>query len=454
MASDPTERRPRSPGLSVQQIFALDRRPPPDLFREGDVDFVGTGELAFDAYLSADFHRREVEKVWMRCWQMATRSERLRRPGTQVVYDIAGRSVVIVRDREQRLRAFVNSCPHRGTRLVDADSRSQRIRCPFHALTWTLDGRIDKWPCAWDFSHVEPERFALREVRTGEWNGFVFVNFDPDAPPLDRYLEDLPRHFERWPLDERYTAAHVGRVLACNWKIALEAFLETFHVVGIHPEALPYFGDANSQYDVWQGRRHFSRMINPSGVISPHLSVEPDPVRTLAAAASTGICPGHALAAGETPRQRIADHVRALHRERAGVEFDHYADSDLVDVIEYNLFPNLVLFGGFASPLAYRARPLGDDPGQCLFEVWMLLPFAKGSEPPEPAPFRMLGPRENFSSVPELTFYGPVLDQDADAMPLVQRGMRASLKGTATLSRYQEIRIRHMRRTLAEYLAS
>jgi nitrite reductase/ring-hydroxylating ferredoxin subunit len=452
MSADPTEPRPRSPGLSTQQIFATDRNPPPALFDEGDVDCLGTEDLPLDAYLSAEFARREVDKVWMRCWQMATRSESLRRAGSQVVYDIADRSVVVVRDRERRLRAFVNSCPHRGTRLVDVDSRAQRIRCPFHALTWTLDGRVDRWPCAWDFAHVAPGTFALREVRVAEWNGFVFVNFDATAPSLEEHLEDLPRHFERWPLDQRYTAAHVGRILDCNWKIALEAFLETFHVIGIHPEAMPYFGDANSQYDVWQGRRHYSRMINPSGIISPHLSTEPDPVRTLAAASVTGLCPGHPLADGETPRQRIADHVRALHRERAGADLDHYADSDLVDVIEYNLFPNLVLFGGFASPLAYRARPHGDDPGRCLFEVWMLLPFAAGSEPPEPAPFRLLGPGESFASVPELTFYGPVLDQDADAMPLVQRGMRASLKGTATLTRYQEIRIRHMRRTLADYL--
>lgn len=444
----------RCPGLSTREILMSDHRPADPLLAESGIDFIGNDDLPMDVYLSRACSQAETAKVWKRCWQMASRGELLREPGSHIVYDIVDESAIVVRGRDGNLRAFVNSCPHRGTRLLDGDGGGGvRIRCPFHGLTWTLDGKIDKWPCSWDFRHVDPADIALSEIPVGEWNGFVFVSFDRDAPPLTDYLEDLPTHFARWPLDARYTAAHIGKVLDCNWKIALEAFLETFHIVGLHPEALPFFGDANSQYDVWEGRRHYSRMINPSGVLSPHLGSEPAPARVLAAAARFGLCSGDPLAEAETPRQRIASEVRSAIADASGVDLSGYSDSEVVDVIEYFLFPNLVMFGGFASPLAYRARPHGDDPGKCLFEAWLLPPYAPGTTPPPPAPYRLLAEHERFGDVAALGVFGAVLDQDADAMPLVQRGMRSSAKGRITLGSYQEIRIRHMRQTLADYLS-
>lgn len=442
----------RCPGPSTSDIIAADARPAPPILAEGDVDFLGDGDLDVAAYISPDVHRRELASMWSRCWQMACREEVLREPGDMIVYDIGDNSAIVLRDPAGQLRAFVNSCPHRGTRLIDQDGHQAHIRCIFHGLTWRLDGSVQTFPCAWDFPAGTEARMALQSLPVGCWNGFVFVTFDPDAPSLESYLEDLPAHFARWPLDRRFTAAHVAKRFACNWKIALEAFLETYHVIGLHPESLPFLGDANSQYDVWEGRRHYSRMINPSGVPSPHLPSSGTPQRVVNAAAKFGLCTPGPLAEGETPRSRIADSLRGTIRERLGVDLSDFGDSEVLDVIEYYLFPNLMLFGGFGSPLAYRSRPMDDDPNQCLFEVWLLLPYA-GNAPPAPAPMRMLRDDEAFADVPELSYFGAILDQDAVAMPRVQRGLRASRKRTVTPGRYQELRIRHMRQTLAEYLA-
>ena len=100
-----------------------------------------------------------------------------------------------------------------------------------------------------------------------------------------------------------------------------------------------------------------------------------------------------------------------------------------------------------------RSRPDGDNPNHSIFEVWMLLPYPEGAPRPPSAPLRMLGKDEKFGDVPELSYYGPVLDQDADMMHRVQAGLRSSRSGKVRLSRYQEIRIRQMRETLAAYLA-
>jgi phenylpropionate dioxygenase-like ring-hydroxylating dioxygenase large terminal subunit len=280
----------------------------------------------------------------------------------------------------------------------------------------------------------------------------VFVNFSANPDTLAQYLGDLPRHFERWPLERRYTAAHVSKRLACNWKIVIEAFLETFHVAGIHPQSLPFLGDVNSQYDVWPDQPHYSRMINPSGVPSPQLGPNVSQQRVLDAAAEFGLCTPRPLAEGEAAREHIVACLRTMNEQRLGIDLSAYSDSEAVDVIQYYVFPNFVPFGGFGSPLVYRTRPDGDDPHHSIFEVWLLLPYAEGVMPPEAAPLRVLSESENFADVEALSYFGPILDQDAELMPRVQQGLRSSARGVITLGNYQESRIRHMRETLDKYL--
>jgi nitrite reductase/ring-hydroxylating ferredoxin subunit len=449
---DDQRRSGRCPGITTAEILAADAKPAPAFLSEGDVTEIAGAEFAVAAYTDPAFHRREVETVWARCWQFACREDEVEKPGDYVVYDIVDRSTIVIRSRDGVLRALVNSCPHRGTRLLDGRGNAPRIRCGFHGLTWGNEGDLKHLTCAWDFGDAADGVFALTPVRVDVWGGFVFVNFDPGAPSLDAYLEGLPEHFARWPMEQRFTAAHAVKKLDCNWKVTVEAFVETFHVIGLHPESLPFFGDINSQYDVWSGKRHISRMINPSGVPSPHLG-KVSPERALAGAVKFGLCADGPLTPGETIRDRIVERLTALYRDTFGVDVGHLSDSEILDVIEYSLFPNMIVFGGYGSPLAYRSRPDGDDPNKSIFEVWLLLPFAEGKKPPSPAT-RVLGPTERFADVAELSYYGPIIDQDADMMPMVQKGLRASATGKITFSAYQELRIRHMHRTLGEYMAS
>ena len=100
----------------------------------------------------------------------------------------------------------------------------ESFRCPFHGFTWNLDGSMRNAPCRHDFAHVTDDDWRLPEgaPRPG---GFVFINMDPDAPPLEEYLEVLPEHFARWRLEDCWKSAHVAKVIDCNWKPAQEAFM-------------------------------------------------------------------------------------------------------------------------------------------------------------------------------------------------------------------------------------
>lgn len=442
----------RSPGPSTQAIEAADCKPAPELLHEAPAAALGSDNLSIDAYIDHDFHRREIDKVWRRTWQVACREEVVRETGSYAVYDIVDDSAIIVRGADGVLRAFVNSCLHRGTRLCDGHGRQQQIRCVFHGFSWQLNGELKTLPCAWDFPQVDAATLHLPELRVDCWGGFVFVNFAAEGPTLAQHLGGFPHQFERWPLDRRYTAAHVTKRIGCNWKIVIEAFLETFHVSGLHPQSLPFLGDVNGQYDVWPDQPHYSRMISVSGVASPLLGAQVSQQRVLDAAAEFGLCTPRQLQPGETARAHIVECIRALTEQRLGIDLSGYSDAEVVDVIQYYVFPNFTVFGGFGSPLAYCMRPDGDDPHHSIFEVWLLLPYPEGSEPPKPAPLRALGEGENFGDVAELSYFGPILDQDAVAMPLVQRGLKSSARKKIVLANYQESRIRHMRETLDKYL--
>lgn len=443
----------RCPGPSYQDILDRDAVPAPAILRETAAEPLGADDLPIEAYLSPEQHRREVEGLWRRVWQIAGRVEDVASPGDSFVYDIAEDSLVVLRTQTGELRAYHNACLHRGTRLRDEAGRLERIRCPFHGFTWSLEGELRDVPCRWDFPQIEDERFRLPQAKVATWGGFVFVNFDPQSAPLEAYLEDLPRHFERWPLDERIVAARVERRVACNWKVAVEAFIETYHIVGVHAANLPFFGDANSQYDVWPGQRHMNRMLNASGTPSPHVRGEMSEQRVLDIAARFGMArPGSQVPPGGTAREVLVASSRARLESGLGFDTSPYSDAEVQDVIQYSLFPNVVLFGGLGSPLFYRARPDGSDPNSCFFEVMLLLPAAAGAERPAPAARRWLEPHEKWSDVPELSFFGPVLDEDQAIMPRVQRGLRATRKPGVTLGLYQESRIRHFHRTLAEYV--
>ena len=258
----------RSPGITYQQLLDTDTHEVPGVLRLEAPQFLGNDDVSIDRFISREWHEREVEKLWKRVWQFACREENIAHVGSYVVYDIANLSFIVMRTAPDTIKAYYNACLHRGRQLKDYSGRCSEIRCAFHGYAWALDGTLADVPARWDFDHVRDEEFSLPEAKVGTWGGFVFINPDLNAGPLEEFLGDLPAHFERWDLADRYVQGHVAKVVRANWKITQEAFSESYHVGGTHPQAIPYLGDTNSQVDIWA---NFSRVITPGGIASPQL---------------------------------------------------------------------------------------------------------------------------------------------------------------------------------------
>ena len=444
------------PGPSVQEVFDGDKNPAPDIMRqESPAAGQSSADIPIERYFSKTWHDREVEKIWRKTWQLACRVEEIPDVGDHIVYEIVHDSLIVVRTAPDEVRAYINSCLHRGTMLRTQGGCVKQFRCPFHGFTWSLEGKLIQIPGEWDFPHVDKSKMSLPEAKVGLWGGFVFVNFDPQCEPLDSYLENLPEHFAAFNLEDRYKAAHVAKIMPCNWKLAMEAFVEAYHVAFAHPQVLGYYGDTNTQYDVWPGIRHVSRMISVQGVPSPKVAGLSAEKTIEQMRRDVPFFAGRPIdvAPDETARGKLAERAREKISRSSGRDMSALSDTESLDLIEYMLFPNMVPWGGQALPITYRFRPLGDDPERSLMEIMFLFAKAPDGSHPPPATMRLLREDQKWADAPELGSAAMVADQDTDNLMRIQRGLRASRKPGVTLARYQESRIRHYHETLDAYMA-
>jgi hypothetical protein len=282
----------------------------------------------------------------------------------------------------------------------------------------------------------------------------VFINMDKDAMPLEEWLGVLPRHFANFPLERRFMTANVRRIMPCNWKVAQEAFIESYHIFEAHPQGVPMTADANTQYDLWGDR--VSRLYTPSASSSPHLPVplsDKEMLEVMTGRRRHNLDGDVELRPGETARTRYAAMLRDGMKQRFGADLSHLTVTEVLDNLEYFLFPNFFPWFNFSLPLIYRFRPNGNDPESSIMDVMLLHPVPDDGPRPDPAPLKILRPDQPFTDAPELAQIAAVFEQDVANMPRVQKGMRMLEKG-ATLGNYQESRLRHMHQTLDRYVAT
>jgi phenylpropionate dioxygenase-like ring-hydroxylating dioxygenase large terminal subunit len=279
----------------------------------------------------------------------------------------------------------------------------------------------------------------------------VFINMDPQAPPLEEYLGVLPQHFASWEgFENRRKVMHIAGIMPCNWKLLLESFQEAYHINATHPQMMTYVSDENSQYDILGD--HLSRIINIVGMPSPTLPSLDSQTVAADFADNFGFDGSEVeLPDGSTSRRFAADLVRERLSARTGVDLSGIADYDALDTVAYTVFPNFKVFAGNGFPIVHRFRPNGNDTESSIFEFMLLGPVREGEERPPPAAVHWLR-SDDWREVPELGSFAAAMNQDVANVRKIQRGVRASRKGTITLANYQESGIRNFLQTFDRYL--
>jgi phenylpropionate dioxygenase-like ring-hydroxylating dioxygenase large terminal subunit len=337
-------------------------------------------------YTDPAFHALELEHVFGKAWLAVAREEDFAQHGSFKIWSKLDKPVLLVRGKDGAIRAFYNTCRHRGAAVTPADSgRATLLRCQYHSWSYDLTGKLIGVPEEQDFCGLDRASHGLVAIRCESFSGTIWLNFDDNAPPLLSTLGSLPDEWACMGMESLRVVYRRSQIIACNWKAAVDAFQEVYHINTIHR------GSIGGAYD--------SR------------------------AASMG------MIAGGHSRMVVAYNSHAREKLRmsdpgtpdiAGATHIHRNAS-----VAYLAFPNLI--SPFRSIFVQQMRfwPRGVD--ECEMDIITLGPdWAEGERP---AYWDMA-----------TSAFDQVLDEDMENLGSIQASMRSGALKEITLS-YQERRI-------------
>jgi phenylpropionate dioxygenase-like ring-hydroxylating dioxygenase large terminal subunit len=401
-----------------------------------------------ERYFDRDFFAMEADLLWPRVWQMACRLEEIPAANDFVEYEFLDQSVIVVRTADLGVRAFQNSCRHRGVKLVEGSgSCANGFTCPFHGWCYGADGANTYVAQKRTFAehNLEAGDIDLVPVRCEVWGGCAWINLDDSAPPLRECLEPAATDLDAWKVESLRTEWWYACHLPVNWKLAIEAFVEAYHVVETHPQlVIPTrygkrddeafdpraFVDADIQYlrtmsEGMGGMVHATDVQIAEGLRDMELPAD----RELATA---------------TWNSTLNDAVTRWHRERGADMPDlNELRAQGLDVEFFQCFPNYFLLPMYSSASSYRFRPLG--PEETLMEIWSLTRFPEGEvrEPPTP-------PEVWAHDDPR---WPPIPTQDFSNLPRQQQGLHARGFEYMRLSERMEGQVSNFEQVIDGYLA-
>jgi phenylpropionate dioxygenase-like ring-hydroxylating dioxygenase large terminal subunit len=407
-------------------------------------------------YYDQEFFDLEREHLWPHVWQLACRLEEIPEVGDYVEYKNLDKSVIVVRTKTG-VKAFHNACRHRGVQLVmeSGNCKKAGFICPFHGWRWNMDGEntFVYGRRIFDEENLEAAELNLVPCRVELWGGCAFINHDNDAPSLLESLGPVTARMDARNVENLRMEGWWSIELPTNWKLAMEAFMEGYHVMRTHPQLyqalttdkIGYFGaDAGGK-------------LLPEASVEEYLDKYVTQLGRLNSGMAGMVLPGEIAIAerllkeewpedlatvGEVFGKRIKDEIYAEGRAKGlpvpdlnAVEAEHQLNS-----VEY-MFPHYFLLPYYAGMSGYRVRPL--TPETCLFELWSLAFL------PDDAP-RITAPTVLPHDSPEIP---EIPRQDYSNLPRQQLGLHATGFEYMRLSNQMEGMISNYQRLIDGYLA-
>jgi nitrite reductase/ring-hydroxylating ferredoxin subunit len=214
-------------------------------------------------YTDPAFYALEQQRLWSRSWLCVGHASETANVGDYRVIDRLAAPIFVIRSQDGRIRAFYNTCQHRGAPVLrDTQGCARRLSCQYHGWTYDTFGALIAVPYEHDFAGLDRRTRPLKAIRCETWQGFVFVNLDADAEPLADFMRPLDADLaDELSGPDLRLAFRRTEVTKCNWKIAQEAFLEAYHVPVIHPRTAALVLDYAATAIALLGNGH-SRMVH------------------------------------------------------------------------------------------------------------------------------------------------------------------------------------------------
>lgn len=411
-------------------------------------------KIPVSRYTSREWESLEEERLWTKVWQIACTEDTVPETGDHWIYEISDMSVIITRDQEGKLQAFQNVCPHRGTQLLsDSGSGLSHIQCVYHGWAFDLQGHRCAVSETGKIGQGRQASPGLIPVSVDSWGGLVFINLDVDCEPLAEYLEELPEHLAWLGMEDFSCGQFMHFKLKANWKVVVDAFIETYHLHFVHPQMIAIADDVNTPITLFDKHTMF---MQPYGVPSPRRKGGVTDQElweefihnlghrlglTYAASQEPGDHPE--VPEGKTMRDVLVERIRA-NLATMGDRYEDIDDHHVIDDFHYHIFPNAVFnfFAGWFGLIL--ARP-GPTPDECIVDVWNfdLLSKDNPDSHPRPVNVELVGD--------EINALGPVFLQDLEVMASAQKGMHQPGMQTMKLTA-PEARIGRMHEILDRYI--
>jgi len=202
-------------------------------------------------YTSKRFFDREIERLFGKVWNFVGRTDRIARPGDYFTCEAATVPLIVARGADGAVRAFANTCRHRGCAVAKGEGNARTFICPYHAWTYANDGRLVGAPTEMENSvGFDMKDYSLIPVRLETWGGFMFVNLDPNARPLAEHLGNLPELLAPYGCESMVTGRRVEFDVPCNWKFYVENLKDAQHVTTVHRNSIASYAPVGK---FWRG---------------------------------------------------------------------------------------------------------------------------------------------------------------------------------------------------------
>ena len=237
--------------------FERGRKTPPE-------GFPHLPDIPGSRYVDKEFLALERERMWKRAWLFAGHTDQLPNPGSWFLTRNTGSPILVVRDLQGEVRAFYNTCQHRGAPLVKEDEGESRgFVCGYHGWSYTLDGKLTAVRDKRDFVDLDFSCRSLVSVRCERLGSLIFINEDPEAETLLEHLGPMAKELDQYALDTLRWVDSRSYEVPCNVKILLDAFLEVYHLKSIHQSTVDRFLDHRGMFVTLWPNGH-SRMLTPN----------------------------------------------------------------------------------------------------------------------------------------------------------------------------------------------
>jgi phenylpropionate dioxygenase-like ring-hydroxylating dioxygenase large terminal subunit len=233
-----------------------------------------TSTLPAAVYSNPGVFEIEQHVVFRSGWVGVGRCDRWPEPGDYSAMDIGGVPTVVLRDDDGTLRAYANTCSHRGAQLLEGDGSCKRIRCPFHFWTYALGGAMVAAPSMGRTVDFDSADHSLVEFQLAEHEGFAFVSFESDCPSFDQWIGDFSKLHAPWPLASLVTGRRREFTVDCNWKSFAEVFNEYYHLPYVHPNSIDDTYNEPNDPEAVQGAyaTHFGTTEGTGGLLPEDLA--------------------------------------------------------------------------------------------------------------------------------------------------------------------------------------